>query len=137
MKIRMATAEDIQDVLSRTTSRVMKEAPAEWDLLFTCELDSGPIAAVGGFRFLTAHSAVGWYSLTPEGHAAPKELLRAAKAWLSEVAKTYGLRVVFGFVDADYPEAIRFVEHLGYKRVCKIPNMREDGKVAIQYMRTF
>ena len=61
---------------------------------------------------------------------------RVIKEWTNVFVKEHKIRRLQAYIECDFPEAIRIVRHLGFKRESTMPNFVGD-KPAYLYSRIF
>ena len=133
MILREATVEDLQAVAEHSISRGLKHVPSVLDFVY-CIDEGGPLA-VGGLRLLTPRVAIAWIDLSERALDYTKSLFRQTKEWLDLMIATHELKVIEAYVEPDFPQAIAFVNHLGFKLQSEIPRFYADDKTGLLYVR--
>ena len=109
-----------------------KEPPIS-DLSVTLE-DDGKIMAVGGVRLINLTTAWCWVNLT---HDAVKNIIsvyREITEWLDEITKEHNIKRLQAYVDVDFPEGIKLLEHLKFTKESVMDKFSGD-KDAFMYKR--
>lgn len=136
MNFREMTDEDIEAVKNRSISRgILNKQPDRIDYNFTLEHED-KILVVGGIRLINATTAWGWIDLTADAGKHIIEVYRVIKEWMAKLAKIHKLIRLQAYVQSDFPEAIRTVEHLGFHYENFMPNFVGD-KTALMYVKFF
>jgi RimJ/RimL family protein N-acetyltransferase len=134
MNFRKMTAEDVEFVKDHSASRgIFKNQPDEIDYAYTLE-NEGQILCIGGIRMINLYSAWAWIDLTHEAGKCITTTYRVIKEWGDSLCKQHNIRRLQAYVETDFPEAIRMVEHLGFKRESTMKNFMGD-KDAYLYVR--
>lgn len=116
MEFRLATQEDLDYVAENTVSRgMLKYAPEQTDHIYTIEHEGLPLA-VGGFRLINLTTAWCWIDMTPISHEYIKTFYRITSEWIDSFAKEHNLSRLQAYVECDFTEAIRLVQHLGFTK---------------------
>ncbi len=133
MKIRDATVEDMKEVSETSISRGIKEQITATDYVYALE-DEGVVLCVGGIKMMNETSAFVWIDMAA---AATKQLIvvyRTLWDWMDTLIKVHNIQRLMAAVICDFNEAIRMVEHLGFKRESTMRNWK-NGKDAYLYVR--
>ncbi len=114
MKFRELKQEDIDAVKNDSISRgVLSKQPEIIDFSYALEHE-GKILGIGGIRLINLTTAWCWIDLT---HYAGKHITtvyRVIKEWTEILVKDKGIKRLQCYIETDFPEAIRIVEHLGF-----------------------
>lgn len=134
MNFRETTQEDIDFVAENSVSRgIAKQQPERIEYCYTLEHEGKPLG-IGGFRLINLTTAWCFVDLS---HLSGKHIIqtyRTIKEWIDIFAKEHKLRRLQAYIECDYPEAIRLVEHLGFEWESTMPNFVGD-KPAYMYVR--
>jgi len=137
MKFREATPEDIRYISEHSISRdVQKFCPPVIDFCFVLEDDDGFPLGIGCFRLINLTTAWCWMSLTAQARRNIIIGFRTIKEWMPIFVKQHNIKRLQAYVEADFPEAIRTAEHLGFRRESTMKNFIGD-KDAYMYVRFF
>lgn len=139
--IRAMTAQDIL-----TVRGISLEAPL-WEhahdlhlqILLTGEAwtgtADGEIIACGGVIPVWPGLAEVWIAVSPLAKEHVSFLFRQSKRFLDLITDHYSLRRLQTNVQADLPEAVRFVEHLGFVREATLSDYGPNGETFYSYKR--
>ena len=134
MEFRETTQEDLDFVADNSISRgIQKKCPEQIDYMFTLEHEGKPLG-VGGFRVINPTTAWCWTDWT---HLTGKHLVtsyRTVKEYIDIFAKEHKLKRLQAYVECDFTEAIRMVEHLGFTKESTMKNFIGD-KDAFMFVR--
>ena len=134
MEFRETTQEDLDFVADNSISRgIQKKCPEQIDYMFTLEHEGKPLG-VGGFRIINPTTAWVWTDWT---HLTGKHLVtsyRTVKEYIDIFAKEHELKRLQAYVECDFTEGIRLVQHLGFKKESIMENFMGD-KDAFMYVR--
>jgi RimJ/RimL family protein N-acetyltransferase len=134
MIFREATEEDLSYISFNSASRgIQKQCPEQIDYLYTLEHENEPLG-VGGFRLINLTTAWCWVDLSEKGHNHVIKTYRTIKEWIDTFAKAHKIRRLQAYVEEDFPQAIRMVEHLGFERESVMKNFIDD-KSCYMYVR--
>lgn len=134
MEFRETTQEDLEFVTSHSISRgVLKQQPEYIDYCYTLEHEGVPLG-IGGFRLINATTAWCWLDLTDRSGKHITECYRAVKEWIDIFVKEHGLKRLQAYIEPDFPEAIRMVQHFGFKKESIMKSFIGD-KDAFLYVR--
>jgi RimJ/RimL family protein N-acetyltransferase len=134
MEFRETIQADLDYMADNSVSRgVQKSCPEQLSYMYTLE-DCGEILGIGGFRLINASTAWCWLDMS---HSAGKNMIYGYRFLRDEIEKflhKYNLRRLQAYVECDFPEAIRMVEHLGFKKESTMKNFVGD-KDAYMYVK--
>jgi len=134
MKIRETTQSDMDFVANNSVSRgIAKFQPEQIDYCYTLEHE-GEILGIGGFRLINLTTAWCWTDWT---HLSSKHTIvgyRVVKEWMDIFVREHGIKRLQAYIEPDFPEAIRMVEHLGFKKESVMKNFVGDKDVYL-YVR--
>lgn len=134
MQFRETTVEDLNYMAEHSVSRgIQKHCPEQCDFMYTLEHDGIPYG-VGGFRLINLHTAWCWVDLTDLAHENVKTSFRVIKEWIDIFAKEHNLKRLQAYVECDFTQAIRMVEHLKFKKESIMKNFMGDED-AYMYVR--
>lgn len=134
MEFRELKQEDINAVKDDSISRgILSKQPEVIDFSYALEHE-GKILGIGGIRLINLTTAWCWLDLT---HYAGKHITtvyRVIKEWTDILVKDKGIKRLQAYIETDFPEAIRIVEHLGFHLESTMPNF-VDGKPAYLFVK--
>ena len=134
MEFRETTTEDLAYMASHSISRgIQKHCPEQIDYLYTLEHEEKPLMT-GGFRLINCTTAWCWVDLSDMAGSYPVASYRVIKEWINLFAQEHGIKRLQAYVECDFKEAIRMVEHLGFKWESNMKNFMGD-KDAFMYAR--
>lgn len=136
MQFRETTQKDMEFVADHSVSRgIAKHQPERIDYCYTLEHE-GKVLGIGGFRLINLATAWCWCDLTDcaGGHIIVG--YRVLKEWMDIFVKEHGIKRLQTYVEHDFSEAIRMVEHLGFKKESVMRKFVGD-KDAYLYVRIF
>ena len=136
MEFRETIQEDLDFVANHSISRgILKRQPECIDYCFTLEHEGKPLG-VGGFRLINLTTAWAWCDLTDcvGSHIIPA--YRVVKEWIDIFVKEHGIKRLQAYVEMDFPEAIRMVQHLGFEKESIMKNFVGDKDVSM-YVKLF
>lgn len=134
MEFRLATQADLDYVAENSVSRgMLKQIPEQTDYVYTFEHEGLPLG-VGGLRLINLTTAWCWMDMTPISHKYIKTFYRTVSEWRDSFAKEHGLRRLQAYIECDFPEAVRMIEHLGFEKESIMENFIGD-KDAFMYKR--
>jgi len=136
MNFRESTPEDIEFVADHSISRgIAKCQPEQIEYCYTLEHE-GKVLGVGGFRLINLTTAWCWTDWT---YFTGKHIIvcyRVVKEWIDIFIEEHKLKRLQAYVECDFPEAIRMVEHLGFEKEFDKPMKNFVGdKDAFLYVR--
>lgn len=135
MQFRETTQADIEFVKKYSVSQsVFSKMPEQTDFCFT--LESEWVLGIGGISLITPTTAWGWIDLTGFANKRILAVYRVIKEWMDILCKDKGIKRLMVYVDCDFKEAIKTVEHLGFERESTMPNFI-DGKPAYLYVKFY
>lgn len=129
MKFRETTQADLDFVANNSVSRgICSKQPKSIDYCYTLEHEGKPLG-IGGFRLINLTTAWCWVDMT---HLAGGHIIvcyRTIKEWMAKFTEEHKLKRLQAYVEPDFPEAIRMVEHLGFERESIMKNFINDKDV--------
>lgn len=134
MNFRETTQEDLEFVANHSVSRgILKRQPECIDYCYTLEHEGKPLG-IGGFRLINLTTAWAWIDMTDRvgGHLIPA--YRVLKEWIEIFIKEHRIKRLQAYVEMDFPEAIRMVQHLGFEKESIMKNFIGD-KDASMYVK--
>ncbi len=134
MEFRETTQEDLDFVANHSVSRgILKRQPECIDYCYTLEHEGKPLG-IGGFRLINETTAWAWVDITDcaGGHIIPA--YRVLKDWIDIFVKEHGIKRLQAYIEMDFPEAIRMVQHLGFEKESIMRSFVGD-KDASMYVR--
>lgn len=134
MEFRTTTQEDLDFVANHSVSRgILKRQPECIDFCYTLEHEGEPLG-IGGFRLINETTAWCWIDMTDRvgSHLIPA--YRVVKEWMNIFVKEHGIKRLQAYVEMDFPEAIRMVQHLGFEKESIMRNFVGDKDVSM-YVR--
>ena len=136
MNFRETTQEDLDFVSNHSVSRgILKRQPECIDYCFTLEHEGKPLG-IGGFRLINTTTAWVWCDLTDCAGSHIIVCYRVLKEWMDIFVKEHGIKRLQAYVELDFPEAIRMVQHLGFEKESIMKSFVGD-KDASLYVRIF
>jgi RimJ/RimL family protein N-acetyltransferase len=134
MKLRTMTNEDFEYASNHSVSRsVANKEPPIIDWAVTIEED-GKVMAVGGIRMINLTTAWVWIDLTCNSGSYMIGVYRLIRDWLDGIMEEHGLFRLQAYVESDFEEAIRMVDHLGFEYESTMEKFVDD-KPAYLYAR--
>ena len=132
MNFREAIQSDLDYLADHSVSRgIQSKQPSAIEYLYTLEHEGVPLG-VGGFRLINLTTAWCWVNLSDKmkhGHVIPT--YRVIKEWIEMFTKEHGIKRLQAYVEVDFPEAIRMVEHLGFEQESIMKNFVGDKDAAM------
>jgi RimJ/RimL family protein N-acetyltransferase len=114
MNFREATKEDFDFVADHSVSRG-KVHPECTDFVYTLEHDGQPLC-IGGFKMLNYDTAWCWIDITDVAGKHTIAMYRVIRDWIDNFTEEKQLTRIQATVECDFEEAIRMVQHLGFKK---------------------
>ena len=134
MKFREMTTEDYEYLKSHSASRgIFKNTPAETEFCFSLEHE-GMLLGSGGFRLINETTSWCWLDMTHHAGEHIHTVYRVIKEWMKRFVKEKGIIRLQAYIDPDFPEAIRTVQHLGFERESNMKKFYGD-RDAYLYIR--
>ena len=116
MKFRETTQEDLDFVANHSVSRgILKRQPERIDYCYTLEHEGEPLG-IGGFRLINLTTAWCWLDMTDRAGSHIIPAYRVIKERIDIFVKEHGIKRLQAYVELDFPEAIRMVQHLGFEK---------------------
>jgi len=136
MNFRELKQEDIDAVKNDSISRgILSKQPEIIDFNYALE-HKGKILGIGGIRLINLTTAWAWVDLTYYASEHILTVYRVIKEWMEILVKDKGIRRLQAYVETDFGEAIRTVEHLGFHRE-SIMSRFVNEKPAFMFVRYF
>jgi len=134
MIFRETTLEDVEFAGNHSISRgISKRQPEKIEYLYTLEHHEVPLG-IGGFHLINLTTAWCWVDLMDTAGEHMIVAYRVIKEWIDIFAKEHNLKRLQAYVQMDFPEAIRMVQHLGFEKESIMKNFVGD-KDALLYVR--
>jgi L-amino acid N-acyltransferase YncA len=134
MRVRTATDADMKVPGWESASRgCLGEIPDATDFLYALEHD-GVLLAVGGIKQMNPFTAWAWVDLSTEALKHKVKVFRTIRDHLTALMRTRRLTRLMAAVEEDFPEAMRFAEHLGFERESRMPGWT-GNRAAFMYVR--
>ena len=116
MHLRDLREEDLGYCRLNDVSRGKFTEPGERvDWAFTL-VDESKILGCGGFQKITDCCAWAWMSLTPDGKADIKMVIRSIRQNMEDIRIENGITRVQAWSEVGFEESARFLEHLGFNK---------------------
>ena len=132
MKFREALPEDFTYMSEHSLSRgIAKYVPERIDFCYTLEHEGVPLG-IGGFSLINRTTAWCWLDLATHDYILSS--YRVIKEWIDLFVKEHKIKRLQAYIECDFPEAIRFVEHLGFTKESVLENFVDD-RDAFMYKR--
>jgi hypothetical protein len=133
MELRATTIDDLQFVAEHSISRGAKDVPLQTDFPYTIEHE-GEVMCTGGFRLINMSTAWCHVNLTDCSGGHIVHLYRIIRDWITSFTEENNIRRLQCYVECDFEEGIRLVEHLGFHKESIMPNFAGDDP-AFMYSR--
>lgn len=134
MNIRTLTIDDITAMKDVSISRGAIHQSVDWiEFNYAVEHD-GELLAIGGIRIITPTTAWAWTDLSYNSKKHMVRIYRIISEWLTVLIEDNHLDRLQTYIEMDFPEAISWIEHLGFKRE-SIMRKFLDGKDVYMYAR--
>lgn len=134
MKFREMTSEDYEYLKDHSISRgVFKNTPTETEFSFSLEHE-GVLLGSGGFRLINNTTSWVWLDLTHEAGKHIQTVFRVIGEYMDIFVKDKGIIRLQAYIDPNFPEAIRTVQHLGFERESNMVRFYPD-RDAYMYVR--
>lgn len=122
MQFKETTQEDLDFVAEHSVSRgIQKQCPEQIDYCYTLEHEGKPLG-IGGFRLINTTTAWCWFDMTDLAGKHIVVCYRVIKEWADIFIKEHGIKRLQAYVECDFPEAIRMVQHLGFELESRMKN---------------
>ena len=125
---------DIDFVKDHSVSRgILGKQPERTDYCYALEHE-GKILGIGGIRLINMTTAWAWVDITD---CAGEHIIvgyRVIKEWMDILTKEKGIRRLQAYIDPDFPEAVRMIEHLGFEYEFTMKDFLPNGD-AYMYKR--
>jgi hypothetical protein len=134
MNFRESTQEDMEYMASHSIGRgISKYQPVCTSYTYTLEHDGAPLG-IGGFQLVNLTTAWCWFDMSDLSREHTITCYRTIKEWMDIWVKEHGVKRLQAYVECDFDEAIRTVQHLGFKKE-SIMHSFIDDKPAFMYVR--
>ena len=136
VKFRESTQADIDALKGRSISRgIMKRQQERNDYCYTLE-HKGEVLVIGGIRMINNISAWAWVDISIDAKPRMRTVYRAIKEWMEIIVKEKGIIRLQAYIEPDFPEAIRMIQHLGFEKESILEYFLPKGD-AYLYRRIF
>ena len=136
MNFRKTTKKDLIFVSEHSISRGMSSKQPECiDFIQTLEHE-GEILGIGGFSLINTTTVWVWMKQTHLAKNHVKFMCRIVKECLEIFVKEHGIKRAQAYIEIDFPEAIRFIQYLGFERESLMKNF-VGNKDAFLYARIY
>jgi len=136
MKIRETIQSDIDFMKDHSVSRgILKNQPEQMEFCYSLEHE-GKLLCIGGFRLINLTTSWCWLDLSTEAGGHIRTVYRIIKEWIEEFAKDNNIKRLQCYIEPDFPEAIRTVQHLGFEKESILEGFLPNGN-ALLYRRLF
>ncbi len=116
MKFRETIKEDLDYMADNSINHSVDRKQMDCvDYVYTLEHNEIPLA-VGGFRMIVPTTAWCWIDLSHESGKHIHTVYRQIRDWIDKFTESHDVKRLQAFIRVDYEEAIRMVEHLGFKK---------------------
>lgn len=134
MIFREMNKEDYEYLKDNSASRgIFKNTPEVTEYSYSLEHE-GKLLASGGFRLINKTTSWCWIDLTHHAESHITTLYITISKWIDEFVKDKGIKRLQAYIDPQFPEAIRLVQHLGFERESNMKNFYGD-RDAFLYVR--
>lgn len=134
MKFREMTTKDYEYLKDHSISRgIFKNTPLVTEYSYSLEHE-GILLGSGGFRLINETTAWCWLDMTQEAKSHLQTAYRVIKEWMDDFVKDKGIIRLQAYIDPNFPEAIRIVQHLGFERESNMERFYPD-RDAYMYKR--
>jgi hypothetical protein len=133
MHIREATIDDVEFCQQRSVSRFKGYAPDVIDFAY-CIADDETRYGIMYIKLFAPGAAMVGVNMADTMKSKVFSLYRFMGDWLNTVVETHGIRCLLAFVHADFEDAIRLVEHLGFVRKATLETFN-NGSPGFLYER--
>jgi RimJ/RimL family protein N-acetyltransferase len=136
MKLREMTTEDMEYMKDNSVSRgILKHQPECLEFCYSLEHE-GNLLCIGGIRLINTCTAWCWLDLSHHAGKEMRTVYRIIKEWILEIVKEKGIKRLQAYVELDFPEAIRMVQHLGFEKEGILKDFLPSGDASM-YVRIF
>ena len=136
MRIREGTPFDLEAIKDKSISKgIMTQLEGKGDFIYTLE-DRDIILAVGGIRLINEVTAWIWVNISEDAKVHLIPFYRVMKEYMETIAEKMKIIRLQAYVEPDFPEAIRMIQHLGFERESILENFTPKGN-AFLYKRIF
>ena len=128
--------EDVPFVQGHTISHgmVMSEEAVLYEA-FALEHE-GKVLGAGGIRMIVPGTAWAWVDLTGYALTRVKTCYRVIAEWMEKLVERHQIHRLQAYVDLEFEEAVRLVEHLGFTRESIMWDFLGD-KPAAMYIKIY
>lgn len=128
------TQADIDVVKDDSISRgILSKQPQEIDFSYALRHE-GKVLGIGGIRLINTTTAWCWVDLTYYAKEHIITVYRTTKEWIEILCRDKGIKRLQCYVEIDFEEAERTVEHLGFRYESTMPNF-VDKKPAWMFVK--
>ena len=120
MIIREIEESDLEVVREHSISKDNAKCVAQIDYSYTIEHE-GRVLLIGGIRLINHTTAWAWVNMTDYSKSHTLKMVRLIRKWEKNAVEKLGIKRLQAFVDVDFKEAIRFVEHFGFRKEYERP----------------
>lgn len=136
MLFREMTQQDVEFMKDHSISRgILKSQPEQTEFNYALEHE-GKLLIIGGIRLINLTTAWCWVDLSTESGKHLIVIYRAIKEWILELVKEKGLKRLQCYIEPDFPEAVRMIQHLGFEKESIMEGFLPNGD-ALLYRRIF
>lgn len=135
MKIRDMTENDIKAMADVSISRGAIHEKNTWFQFNYAVEHKGEVLAIGGIRIITPTTAWAWTDLSRNSTKHMIHIYRIISNWLTTLIEDNHLDRLQTYIEMDFPEAILWIEHLGFERESVMKKFL-NGKDVYMYART-
>lgn len=134
MQVSKATDADLKAMGKQSVSRgCLGSIPETTDFVYALK-HRRELLAVGGIKLMNPTSAWAWLDLAPPALKHKTAVFQAIRDYLDGLMNKSGLTRLMAAVEVDFPEALRFAEHLGFRYESRMENWIGD-KAAYMVVR--
>jgi len=131
MIFRETTQSDLDYLADHSVSRgIQSKQPSAIEYLYTLEHEGVPLG-VGGFRLINLTTAWCWVDISEASRGHMITCYRVIKDWIDLFVEEHGIKRLQAYVEPNFPEAIRMVEHLGFEQESIMKNFVGDKDAAM------
>jgi hypothetical protein len=114
--------------------RELAEKREKEGVSYTGEVDGKVVGCAGVDIYWKGVGEI-WSLISSHLRSNPKQTYRCIKEGLRIIVECYAVRTLLAYARADFPEAQRMLEHLGFTQKCRIENYNPDHTDAYLYVR--
>ena len=136
MIFREMTQKDVEFMKDHSVSRgILKSQPEQTEFTYALEHE-GKVLGIGGIRLINLTTAWCWVDMAPCVGEHIIVVYRIIKEWMLKLVEEKGLKRLQAYIEPDFPEAIRMVQHLGFEKESIMEDFLPNGD-ALLYRRLF